>query len=101
MPRTESSARPRGRWEPSSSRRSMPPTITMDHPDYGNVTYCADWRDPARLDSLHEVPDEGGGHEEDRHCARCAAGLRFHAARGPRPSVSLPRLHGQDVDKGL
>src|SRR6267378_2766300 len=37
----------------------MPPTITMDHSDYGNVTYCADWRDPARLDSLHEVPIKG------------------------------------------
>src|SRR5438445_13583690 len=60
MPRTESSARPRGRREPStSSRRSMPPTITMDHSDYGNVTYSADWRDAARLDSLHEVPNKG------------------------------------------
>src|SRR5256886_16938775 len=37
----------------------MPPTITVDHLDYGNVTYCADWRDPARLDSLHEVPIKG------------------------------------------
>src|SRR5467141_2825690 len=37
----------------------MPPTITMDHSDYGNVTYSADWRDPARLDSLHEVPNKG------------------------------------------
>src|SRR2546425_228513 len=37
----------------------MPPTITMDHSDYGNVTYCADWRDRARLDSLHEVPMKG------------------------------------------
>jgi len=31
----------------------------MDHSDYGNVTYCADWRDPARLDSLHEVSIKG------------------------------------------
>src|SRR5437762_1425805 len=37
----------------------MPPTITMDHSDYSNVTYCADWRDPARLDSLHEVSIKG------------------------------------------
>src|SRR3989454_11412302 len=37
----------------------MPPTITMDRSDYGNVTYCADSRDPTRLDSLHEVPIKG------------------------------------------